>query len=254
MQRKQKSKIFIPNIRKTLCGLVLFSFLSFGSAQQNNTDTYLKDAFLQKRNRIIQLQDYQKYFNNVYKSQVLAVSEQEFKAGAYSGTFYNFVDKEGKSFYLGVKHCVIPPEVGNYKITLRLKDVADKNLEAKIEEIIKNQDLIVLSSKADNHKSKTECLLIKDVYVGEPVFVAGYARGEFKIVKKSNVAAKIIFQGKSYLVLDERVCNGLSGSPVFVDRNGKLYLAGIVGYGDNNKGVHFAIPADYFKEVLDKYK
>ena len=237
-------------------GASLFCVLS---SQMTGQETSM-NRFVFERQRIIRLKKYQDVFNNAYKvlTGIIGLSKANIPNGCVSGgTAFNFADKKNKSYYISVYHVIDPPEF-NFKKILNRKiifyDVGGWSLEAKIEETLKEHDISILSSARDEYKTpRTEIIRCDDLLIGEEAYIIGYPESGFRTVTRTNVSAVITYKNQRYVVLSGAGNKGMSGSPVFVERNGFLKLAGILRLRDVKKNLLCAVPCDVFKDVLKKY-
>jgi len=242
--------------KKLFVGASVFCLLSAYHGSQE----MIFPKFREERQRIIRFQRYQGVFNNVYKTFTGRIGMNNLGipiGGLSGGTAFNFNDKKDKSYYISVYHTIIPPEL-NFKKLLAKKtiiyDVEDSLLEARVEEAFKDPDISILSTKKDKYKAvKTGIIKYEDLLIGEEAYVVGYPRSGFRTVRKTNISAVVFYENKHYVVLEGDGSNGLSGSPVFVNRNGFLKLAGIVRLRNPGKKLIYAIPVNDFENVLKKY-
>ena len=238
-------------IKKLFVGIALLTALS--SAAYTPQQPNLFEYEMQQRRKLARINE---VANNTYKGLNVAIGERGNVpyAGVAGGSLYNFVDKDGRSYYITAKHIVKPTvPLDRASTSLRVFDIYDKDLEAKIEEIIPFYDAAIVSTKSDEYKSSAKTINLKDLVIGETAYVVGYPGADFRTLKKTNISSIVQTGTTKYLVLDEKASKGMSGGPVFVIRNGSPRLAGIIVMCDKEKDVQFALPSIYFENVMNKY-
>ena len=257
-------------INKCFVGTCIFlSLVTSGSYTQDNQEkknNYVPPSktlifdFSPKSRLLDELRKREKIYRNTYKTRVgvSGITPDGYPVGKLTGgSTYSFSDKNGQSFYLVPKHTVMPSPLSVLveKKRIVVCDLQNRCLEARIEELSKEHDFGIISTKEDNYKSRyVKTISWKDLIVGEDAYIPGYPMGRFQTVKKTNIAALIYARNKFYIVLDEKIYPHHSGSPVYVVRNKRLRLAGMITGRDLQIDVSYAIPSNYFKELLEKYR
>jgi len=192
-------------------------------------------------NEQIQLKAYQNYFNNVYKSQ----SYSKMSRRILTSTIFNYEDKEDKSYYIGVAHGFD----GEGSTTILTNEINDDNLEAKVDKYLSEIDISLSIGEKDKIiADKIDMISYKELIPGEEAYLVGYPAGDSRCVKKTNISGTYKIGNIIYVSIDEPVVGGVSGSPVFVERGGKLVLAGIVSRYNDKQLTSLAVPTDYFQE------
>ena len=205
-----------------------------------------------------QLKRFQKVFDNVYKTYtgVSGITIDGFPDGATGyGTAYNFNDKDGISYYVTAKHVLIPPNKSFHvkERKTELYNIDGESLEVKIEEVSKEYDIAILSSKSDKYASYSRPISMKELYTGETVYIVACPMGRERSVHKTNIAGKIEINGVKYIKTDKKSQKGMSGGYAGVVRNRKLRFIGILVSSDHNINITYIIPTDNFIDLLKRY-
>ena len=183
----------------------------------------------------------QNVFDNVYMQ--LTYKDKN----VVNTSIYNFKDDDSLSYYLGCKHFL-------YNFTsidsIEVVDFSNSKTRLKLHNVSDSLDVCITKSLKDGIKpSKTKIIKFDDLILGEDCYVVGYPMGLYRNVKKTNISA--LLNGEDKVISVDGICApGYSGGPIFVKRNGKLRLAGIVTAYMNMSNTSLAIPVDYFEDML----
>ena len=262
-------------LKKKLIVIPIFSTLFYFSTcnkpnrsleevvQTNFTQTEIVDTLRYEqsyqRERMKELSDFQKTFNNVYKVvsvfDVVDKTTNMMKETASAGTAYNFVDEKGSSYYITAYHAIF----GNLEKQSKLKkhylfNNENKTIDDVVLAVCENKcDVAILKSKSDNFKAEPfKPIKASELIHGEDCYIIGYPSAEYRVIKKSNISSVIrnVDTGEVRIIMDEKATSGFSGGPFFVVRNGELRYAGMVNRLNDEKNVTMGVPYDYIFYVL----
>lgn len=204
------------------------------------------------------LKSYQSVFDNVYMVQLLVTCKDgNFRIS--TGTGYNYRDSGDKSYYFAPKHVISPQSDDSETCEVLEKKLVvhgrEGMIDGKLERESDTSDIVILSTIKDRYKPvNTPFIKIEDMYIGEDAYVVGYPKGVYRHVKKTNIATLVEEEDEGKKVrlifMDGTVVPGMSGSPIFVRRQNKLCLAGMLVKGNEVFKNHVAIPVDELREYL----
>lgn len=210
-----------------------------------------------------------RYFNNVYKTLIQkhpmimtnGVDTMTIPRSA-SATAYNYRDVGDSSLYLSAGHAY--DSIGQQ---IKLVSIFGDTTHCEVIQLFRHDDVAILKGKADRICApNTELIKSKKLILSEDCYIIGYPAGGYRCIKKSTISATVELEVPGckkhnklpsklkLIVIDEITMPGYSGSPLFVIRDGKFKLAGMIVMYDRGAFTGLAIPIKYFKTQFKQHR